>query len=268
MQTIEQLTAASNLSKEAKKSEAALKKQEKAVAKAEEALRKQQEKAAEKENKKLQREAKNNLNPLCDAGYTEEMIEPTQHINRGTGAGGANTNVNGIRFEDKTNNYARLLQTGFSENPRASTRSQWASKMSSDGTKYTYVTQYMLRQYINENYGIELFRNPDEAYIIEPASPTDKRIIKILEKKAQYVDGSVETKLWSGPSLKREYELVLGPQFEVHYCYCVSNFLKEKLVSGHIKYTTLNTILQESQIQVLFGDDADYFETLDRWIYN
>ncbi len=89
-----------------------------------------------------------------------------------------------------------------------------------------------------------------------------------MEKKEQYCDGSVETKLWSGPSLKREYELILGPQFEVHYAYCVSGFLKNKLVSDCKKYTTLSTILQESQIQVLFGDDADYFETLDRWIYN
>ena len=29
-----------------------------------------------------------------------------------------------------------------------------------------------------------------------------------VEKKEQKVDGSVETKLWSGASLKREYELV------------------------------------------------------------
>jgi len=29
--------------------------------------------------------------------------------------------------------------------------------------------------------------------------------IKIVEKKEQNVEGSVETKLWSSPSLKREY---------------------------------------------------------------
>ena len=51
-------------------------------------------------------------------------------------------------------------------------------------------------------------------------------LIKILEKKEQNVEGSVETKLWSGPSLKREYELVLGNDFKVHYGFCVSEFLK------------------------------------------
>jgi hypothetical protein len=32
------------------------------------------------------------------------------------------------------------------------------------------------------------------------------------------------------------------------------------------KYIILNTILQESNIPVLFGDDEKYFELLDNWI--
>lgn len=54
---------------------------------------------------------------------------------------------------------------------------------------------------MKNNYNINLFRNPDEAYIIK--YNTGKKIIKILEKKEQHIEGSVETKLWSGPSLKR-----------------------------------------------------------------
>ena len=53
-----------------------------------------------------------------------------------------------------------------------------------------------------------------------------------MEKKEQNVSGSVETKLWSGPSLKREYAIVLGNEFEVHYGFSVSNFLKDKLTSN------------------------------------
>jgi hypothetical protein len=79
------------------------------------------------------------------------------------------------------------------------------------------------------------------------------------------VEGSVETKLWSGPSLKREYELVLGNDFEVHYGFCVSEFLKKKIISEVKKYKILNTILHENNIPVLFGDDENYFETLDGW---
>ena len=95
-----------------------------------------------------------------------------------------------------------------------------------------------------------------------------KKVIKILEKKEQNVSGSVETKLWSGPSLKREYEIVLGDEFEVHYGFSVSNFLKDKLTSNEKKYVILNKIFNENNILVLFGDDKDYFEKLDNWINN
>jgi hypothetical protein len=40
---------------------------------------------------------------------TEENII----INKGTGAGGSNTNYYGKKFEDKTNNQQRLLSKGY-----------------------------------------------------------------------------------------------------------------------------------------------------------
>jgi predicted small secreted protein len=111
-----------------------------------------------------------------------------------------------------------------------------------------------------------LFRCPDEAYIIEYTNGV--KVIKILEKKEQNVEGSVETKLWSGPSLKREYELVLGNGFTVVYGFCVSKFLKDKIIVSDKKFTILNTIFNENNIEVLFGDDENYFETLDKWVNN
>lgn len=92
------------------------------------------------------------------------------------------------------------------------------------------------------------------------------KVISILEKKEQSVEGSVETKLWSGIALKREYELMLGSQFKVSYGFCVNNFLQLKLTSPVKKYVILNTIFAENNIEVLFGDNIDYFDTLDRWI--
>ena len=37
-------------------------------------------------------------------------------INKGTGAGGANTNYYGKKFEEKTNNQQRLLEMGYTKN--------------------------------------------------------------------------------------------------------------------------------------------------------
>jgi len=117
---------------------------------------------------------------------------------------------------------------------------------------------------MNTVYNIDIFRNPDEAYIIDYKN--GKKVIKILEKKNQSGEGSVETKLWAGPSLKREYELVLGNDFEVQYSYTVNDFLKKCILSNKKKYEIFNIILKENDIHVFFGDDEDYFELLNKWV--
>ena len=201
---------------------------------------------------------------MCELNATEENTQLII-INKGTGAGGANTNYYGKKFEEKTNNQQRLLEMGYTKNsftkkPKA--YDYYLSKTIEDKT-IVFVLQNGLKMFIKNKYNIDLFRCPDEAYIIEYT--TGRKVIKILEKKEQNVEGSVETKLWSGPSLKREYELVLGAEFEVFYGFCVSGFLKNKLVSNEKKYTILNTIFNENNIVVLFGDDENYFETFDTW---
>ena len=188
--------------------------------------------------------------------------------NKGTGAGGANTNLYGKKFEDKTNNQERLVEIGYIKNSYAKKKKAndyYLSKTFEDKT-VVFVLQNGLKTYMKYKYNIDMFRCPDEAYIIEYTS--GRKIIKILEKKEQNVEGSVETKLWSGPSLKREYELVLDGKFEVYYGFCVSEFLKKKLISNDNKYIILNTIFQENNIEVLFGDDDNYFETIDTWFNN
>ena len=192
-----------------------------------------------------------------------------QIINKGTGAGGANTNYYGKKFEVNTNNQQRLLEMGYTKNSFTKKPKKaydyYLSKTFEDKT-IVFVLQNGLKMYMKNKYNIDLFRCPDEAYIIEYTS--GRKVIKILEKKEQNVEGSVETKLWSGPSLKREYELVLGAEFEVFYGFCVSEFLKNKLISNEKKYTILNTIFNENNIVVLFGDDENYFETFDTWFNN
>ena len=60
-----------------------------------------------------------------------------------------------------------------------------------------------------------------------------KKLVKILEKKDQHVNGSVENKLWCGVSFKREYQLIL-PTFEITYGFCVNDFLKKKITSNKL----------------------------------
>jgi hypothetical protein len=184
--------------------------------------------------------------------------------NKGNGAGGTNTNYYGKLFEEKTNNQQNLLDDGFVKTSFAkNTKKYYLSKKYDDKT-VVFVLQNGLKQYMKYKYNINLFRCPDESYIVEYND--GRKMIKILEKKEQHVNGSVETKLWSGPSLKREYELALGGDFQVFYGFCVNGFLQTKILSNEHKYILLNVILRENNIDVLFGDNDDYFMLLNEWI--
>jgi len=189
------------------------------------------------------------------------MNEASLIINKGKGAGGANTTFYGKKFEDKTNNQERLIEMGYVKHLKNGY--YYLEKTFEDKT-VVFVLQDGLKKYLKNKYNIEIFRRPDEAYIIEYTN--GEKVIRILEKKEQNKEGSVETKLWAGIGLKREYELVLGNEFKVVYGFCVSKFLQNKFVSSDKKFVILNQILRENDIDVLFGDDENYFATLDKWI--
>ena len=113
-------------------------------------------------------------------------------------------------------------------------------------------------------YNIDVYRKPDEAFIIEAFiiedSTKDKVIIKIIEKKNQNVEGSVETKLYASPSLKREYQLMFkDTKYIIEYILCVNTFLYDKINSNHPKYINLNIILSENNIPIFNGNDDNYF---------
>lgn len=187
-------------------------------------------------------------------------------VNRGTGAGGANTNKNGKSFEEKTENETRLLADGFvrKEIPKKKGKYTYYLEKITEPTKsIVYVTQSGLKAYFETVFNKKMCRNPDEAYIFRDG---DKYTIKILEKKNQNAAGSVDTKLMTGPCFIWEYKHILGDGFTVKYGFCISDFLKKAYVSDDEKYKSLRECYHHYGIQVLFGDDPDYYETLDAWL--
>ena len=110
------------------------------------------------------------------------IIEPS--INKGTGAGGSNTNLYGKQFEQETNMQKILIAAGYTEHTYTKIPQKkynyYLSKTFEDKT-IIFVTQTGLKLYMKNKYNIELFRYPDEAYIIEYI--TGKKILKVLEKK-------------------------------------------------------------------------------------
>jgi hypothetical protein len=193
----------------------------------------------------------------------------TETHNKGTGAGGAKTNHNGIAFENKTDNQGRLIANGFVRKNipgKEITKYGYYLEQVEDFKTIHFVTQNGLKNYMAHFYQKELFREVDEAYIIIDKT-SGKITVKILEKKNQNSSGSVEDKLLHGHYFKFiEYPGCLGEPFQVEYAFCISTFLKNLYISDHTKWKILRKENEKNNILVLFGDDDDYYSKLDEWL--
>ena len=185
-----------------------------------------------------------------------------QPTNKGTGAGGAHTNVVGKSFEQSTSNEQRLITDGFIRTNMTKGKYGYYLSKQLNNKRVVFVSQGGLKVYLKTIYGISIFQEPDEAYIIE--SSDGNISIKILEKKAQTGSGSVDTKLKAGPTIREEYHRTLEKKWTVHYAFCINQYLQNQLMQP--KWTIFKEIMAEQNISILFGDDANYFDTLDVWI--
>jgi len=191
--------------------------------------------------------------------------------NKGTGAGGSNTNKNGKNFEECVNNEPRLLADEYKKVViKENTKYGYVLyKKLENGHKVTYVKQSGFKTYMSQLLGIpddSVYRHPDEAYIIEI---DDKIIIKIIEVKNQNGAGSVDTKLLAAPMFVEEYKLMLnagstGSTLEIEYIFCLNEYFKKQFDNESNKYyQNLKIIFKKYGIKYLFGEDDDYFQKVD-----
>ena len=212
-----------------------------------------------------------------DINELTEQIGSTKITNRGTGAGGSNTNKNGLKFENITNIEDYLLNLGFEKKiiPDVSHKNKYNYYLTNTIGDFTivYVLQNGFCKYMTNILDCNkenIFRNPDEAYIIKN-NITGKYIIWILEKKYQNRPGSVENKLWCTPTFKEEYEYFLNESsnnITIEYALCVNASYYKVLFedANNKKYWFLKKTLDKSNVILLYGDESDYFEKLYKCI--
>ena len=97
-----------------------------------------------------------------------KIIEENNDLikNKGSGAGGKNTNKNGKSFENITDIETKLIDNKYEKKNIDKTKYGYYLYKNIDNNKIIYVSQNGLKIYIKQKFDIELFRNPDEAYII------------------------------------------------------------------------------------------------------
>ena len=178
----------------------------------------------------------------------EDNESPIVIINKGTGAGGANTNKNGLSYEEKTN-----LETLYSECTENKKNKSKIIKFIGYENELINANKSMLHKYM-ENLGEKDTslqsaagcKEPDEAYI-----DLARKYIFIIEKKFQQTPGSVDEKIQTAAFKKYHYSN-LFPNFKIHYIYCLSDWFKRDEYKSVLEY------LSNINIPIFWGNDEEY----------
>jgi hypothetical protein len=132
--------------------------------------------------------------------------------------GGANTNINGLHFEQTTSLNTALQNAGFNivNKYEVYDNNQFLG-YSINQNKFS--TLFLRQKGINDRALNSKRWNPDEAFINE----LDKTVY-IIEKKFQHTSGSVDEKLATFPFKIREYKRLLEPiDYNLVYMYLLSS---------------------------------------------
>lgn len=175
-------------------------------------------------------------------------------LNKGHGAGGANTNASGLSFEK------------ISEIPLKNIESSTFS----DKVLFEYDNHQFQLQHIKK---ANLFpfmdsiqkldksvecghgcKQPDECYI-----EISKKLVFIIEKKNQNRAGSVCEKIQTAPFKLYQYKRHF-PQCNVHYIYCLSEWFQDNC-KAELKYLT------DLNIPYFFYNEG-YLDSIKKFIYD
>lgn len=164
--------------------------------------------------------------------------------------GGANTNVNGLRFEQETNLNEALEKAGYVlfgnnvmlKNTEIIATSAGKNKLYNDileprGIDYKkYISRKLL---------------PDEA-LLNYLNNT----IYIIEKKFQHSDGSVDEKLQTCDFKRKQYKKLFNPiKINVEYIYVLSDFFEQP------RYVDVFNYIHSSGCEYFFNEiPIDYLE--------
>ena len=174
--------------------------------------------------------------------------------NKGTGAGGANTNLNGLPYEKLTelnteynilhsDKYYNLIQ--FKNNEHVQLKC----------TKQNNLFKTMKEEVNLEVEKAHGCKNPDESFINE-----EKKIIFIIEKKFQQVTGSVCEKIQT-PDFKLWQYRRTFPNYQIVYIYCLSDWFR-KHCKAELEY------LSYKNIPVFWGSEETYKNKIIDFLVN
>ena len=172
-------------------------------------------------------------------------------INKGTGAGGKNTNKNGLSYEK---------QTDLSSEYDIIKKYKYYTIVKFNNTQLLCINNKQLFKHMKDELDKNICKahgckQPDECYINE-----NNKVIFIIEKKFQQTPGSVCEKLQT-PNFKLWQYNRTFPKYHIVYIYCLSDWFKENC-KAELEYLTYKNI------PVFWGNDLNYKNKIIQFIIN
>ena len=174
--------------------------------------------------------------------------------NKGTGAGGANTNKTGLSYERLTELNDRINEIEKYENHIVITFDIC------DDKQFIKTEQFQFLKYMEKGKKINKSipkahgcKKPDECYIDE-----ENKKIFIIEKKFQQCSGSACEKIQTA-LFKKDYYGIMCPEYEIIYIYCLSDWFKTHC-KAELEY------LEYKKVPVFFGNSDTYKDDIINFI--
>tara|TARA_B100001540_G_scaffold69824_1_gene62912 strand:- start:2077 stop:2616 length:540 start_codon:yes stop_codon:yes gene_type:complete len=174
-------------------------------------------------------------------------------LNKGNGAGGSNTNKNGLPYEKLTDLDDKTITLE---------KYKFSSKIIFNNTDKVFIKtkQYNLFQYMKDEIDENITKahgckNPDECYIDK-----ESKKIFIIEKKFQQCSGSVCEKIQT-PDFKLWQYSRTFPNYNIIYIYCLSDWFKTNCIA-ELEY------LNYKKIKYFWGNSKTYKEDIIEFIVN
>lgn len=204
-------------------------------------------------NKQIKSNNDNDIEELSNGISYLMKNESESDKNKGTGAGGYNTNKYGLSFEKKTE-----LNTEYDIINIITYGKEIKFKQDKERT-FIKIHKLELFKYMNlsidKKYIPHGCKQPDECYIDEKY----KRIF-ILEKKFQSGSGSVCEKIQTA-DFKRQYFQKIFEKYKIIYIYCLSYWFIQNCIP-ELKF------LDDIKIPVFFTNNKNYKNDIIKFMLN
>jgi len=174
-------------------------------------------------------------------------------INKGNGAGGCNTNKNGLSYEvltDLNTEYTVISDNKYFKEIYFKNKSN-VFELTNQSNLFKHMVSNMNNN-IHKGHGC---KKPDECYI-----SNNKKLIFIIEKKFQQVNGSVCEKIQTSDFKLWQYNRTF-PEYKVIYIYCLSSWFKKNCIA-ELEY------LEHNKVPVFWGNDVNYKNKIIDFIIN